>query len=128
MPDKSTEATTQEKQTSGVIARLKAHRKAQEGDRTVILSETGVTVTFPKFIKHGDWGSAMRMAKNKHDKAQVLLIVKLARFDGEKITETDYRTYIPFSDSSQLLGEFFGGEDELDEDELEGNEVSAKTA
>jgi hypothetical protein len=109
---KSAETTEPETKT-GVIAKLKAYRSANEGDETFVLPETGVTVTFPKFRKHGVWASCTRMAKNNLGKAQVLYICRVAKFDGETITASDFGAYIPLTDANELLAEVFtGGEDD----------------
>ncbi|SDR15518.1 hypothetical protein [Pseudovibrio sp. Tun.PSC04-5.I4] len=105
---------------TGVVAKLKAHRDANQGTARFTLPETGVVVVYPKFRRHGDWTRSLRLAKNKIGKAQILYLCKIATFDGEKLTEADFNTYIPMNDANELLGEVFGGDDDLDEDD-EGN-------
>ncbi|MBO9421707.1 hypothetical protein J7481_19525 [Labrenzia sp. R4_2] len=113
---KSVETTEPETKT-GVIAKLKAYRAANEGDETFVLPETGVTVTFPKFRKHGVWASCTRLAKNNLGKAQVLYICRVAKFDGETITASDFGAYIPLTDANELMTEVFvAGEDDDGED------------
>ncbi|SDQ17329.1 hypothetical protein [Pseudovibrio sp. Tun.PSC04-5.I4] len=105
---------------AGVIAKLKAHRAAKQGSAHFTLPETGVFVVYPEFRRHGDWTRSLRIAKNKIGKAQILYLCKIATFDGEKLTEADFAAYIPMNDANELLGEVFGGGDDLDEDD-EGN-------
>ena len=119
-------AATQAK--PGVIAKLKAYRSANEGDAAFVLPETGVTVTFPKFRKHGTWVSCLNLAKNKLSKAQILYICRVARFDGEILTDTDFRAYIPMQDANELMAEVFGGGDDEDEDEDGEGKPQAGTA
>lgn len=102
-----------------VIDKLKAHRSTHEGEASFPLPETGITVTFPKFRNHGKWQRHLRLAKNNLSKAQILYICDIAKFDGQKITDSDFRTYVPLNDANDLLAEIFGGSDD-DEDE-EGN-------
>lgn len=102
---------------SSVIDKLKTYRRDNEGDARFTLPETGVTVTYPKFRKHGVWASALRLAKNKLGKAQVLYICRICLFDGEKLTEADFREYIPMTDANELLGEIFGSDDSDEDDE-----------
>lgn len=101
----------------GVIDRLKAYRAAHEGDERFVLPETGVTVSFPKFRKHGTWVSCLRLARNNLAKAQILYICRVSRFDGETITEADFSAYIPMQDANELLAEVFGGASAEDDDE-----------
>ncbi|AEV36810.1 hypothetical protein PSE_2300 [Pseudovibrio sp. FO-BEG1] len=65
------------------------------------------------------------MAKNKIGKAQILYICKVCTFDGEKLSEADWRAYIPMEDANDLMGEIFGGSDDEFEDDEEGNENPA---
>ncbi|MCT4654359.1 MAG: hypothetical protein N4A65_00980 [Cohaesibacter sp.] len=104
--------------TLSVIDKLKAHRAANEGEASFPLPETGITVTFPKFRNHGQWQRCLRLAKNNLSKAQLLYICQIAKFDGEKLTDSDFRAYVPLNDANELLAEIFGGSDE---DEDEGN-------
>ncbi|SNY91455.1 hypothetical protein SAMN04515647_1676 [Cohaesibacter sp. ES.047] len=107
---------------SSVIDKLKNYRASNEGDATFTLPETGVTVSYPKFRKHGVWASALRIAKNKLGKAQILYVCRICLFDGEKLTEADFREYIPMSDANELLAEIFGSDDEDEDDEGNGVE------
>lgn len=102
---------------SAVIDKLKNYRSANEGDALFELPETKVTVTYPKFRKHGDWATCLRLAKNKLGKAQILYICRVCLFDDEKLTEADFRIYIPMSDANELMAELFGGPDEDEDDE-----------
>jgi len=102
---------------SSVIDKLKNYRSAHEGDATFELPETKVTVSYPKFRKHGDWATSLRLAKSKLDKAQILYICRVCLFDGEKLTEADFRSYIPMGDANELMAELFGGPDDDEDDE-----------
>nr|WP_321527032.1 hypothetical protein [uncultured Cohaesibacter sp.] len=116
----ATETGAASTKRSSVIDKLKSYRSANEGDARFTLPETGVVVSFPKFRKHGVWASALRLAKNKLGKAQILYICRICLFDGEKLTEADFREYIPMSDANELLAEIFGSDDEDEDDEGNG--------
>ncbi|KZK97283.1 MULTISPECIES: hypothetical protein [unclassified Pseudovibrio] len=122
--DKKTAQPEAAKDT-GVIGKLKAYRAANQGDATFTLPQTQVIVEFPKFRKHGAWTQVLAMAKNKIAKAQILYICKVCTFDGEKLSEADWRTYIPMEDANELMGEIFGGSDEELEEDDEGNGSTA---
>lgn len=107
-------------QSFSVVEKLKAYRASKADNETVTLPETGVVVSFPAFRSHGAWANALRLAKNKLDKAQVLYACKVCTFDGQKITASDYEKYIPMIDSNELLGRLIGGSDN-DDGEDEGN-------
>ena len=107
--------TQTETKKPGLIAKLKQHRDDNSGDATVLLKETKVTVTYPKFRNHGIWSGCMRAAKNKVTEAQVFYVCKLANFDGEKLTATDFNAYIPMSDATDLLAEIFDGSDDAED-------------
>lgn len=104
---------------TGVVGKLKAYREKHSGDESHTMTKTGVEVTYPAFRNHGIWQQAMRMAKNDIGKAQVLYVCKICLFDGERLTQTDFSTYVPMEDSAELLAEVFGG-DEDDEDDAPG--------
>ena len=100
---------------TGVIDKLKAYRGKHEGNENHTMSKTGIDVTYPAFRNHGVWQHAMRMAKNDIGKAQVVYVCKICLFDGERLTQADFSTYVPMEDSSELLAEIFGGDDEDDD-------------
>ncbi|MCA1492701.1 hypothetical protein I6F11_17410 [Ensifer sp. NBAIM29] len=95
----------------GVRAKLKAHKEANSGSYDIPLKECGVTATIPKFINHGLWMKAQRVAKGDTPKAQAAFICETVLFDGEKLTITDLAELVPAGDTLQLIGEIFGGED-----------------
>lgn len=100
-------------ETSGVRARLKAHKEKNGGARTVTLKESGVVCDIPKFINHGAWMRAQRIGGSDVPKAQAAFICEAVLFDGEKLTVTDLAELVPSGDALQLIGEVFGkGEDD----------------
>lgn len=98
-----------------VVDKLKALKKAQEGEATFTLPATGVVATFPKFLSHGAWMRAQRLAKKDVHRAQTIYVVKACKFDGEKMTVDEFASLIPTGDALELLGQIFGGDDD-DED------------
>ncbi len=96
---------------SGVRAKLKAHKDANAGERTVTLSESGISCTVPNFINHGLWMKAQRVAKGDTPKAQAAFVCEVVRFEGEKLTLTDLVELVSSGDTLQLIGEIFGGKD-----------------
>lgn len=101
-----------QKTAGGVIAKLKANKEAKAGTYEFPLKESGVTATIPKFINHGLWMKAQRIAKGDTPKAQAAFICESVLFDSEKITLTDLAELVPAGDTMALLGEIFGGEDD----------------
>jgi len=95
-----------------VIERLKAFRDAHEGKAELTLPRTGVRAAWPKFMNHGGWQKALRLAQGDFARAQVLYIVSNVRFDGEKLTEADYNTLLPLEDALALTAAVFGQQDE----------------
>lgn len=96
---------------SGVRAKLKAHKDANSGERTITLSESGISCTVPNFINHGLWMKAQRVAKGDTPKAQAAFVCEVVRFEGEKLTLTDLAELVSSGDTLQLIGEIFGGKD-----------------
>lgn len=109
-----TKTDTQKTETKpqSVVARLQAHKAARSGNGSFILPETGVEVTFPKFIKHGNWMRAERLAKGDAPKAKSIYLQEVCRFDGEKLTLDEFSDLLPTGDVMELLGEVLGGEDD----------------
>ncbi|SCD23524.1 hypothetical protein [Brucella inopinata] len=103
---------------SGVRAKLKAHKDANSGERTITLSESGISCTVPNFINHGLWMRAQRVAKGDTPKAQAAFVCEVVRFEGEKLTLTDLAELVSSGDTLQLIGEIFGGKDDNSEGEL----------
>ncbi|QGA56160.1 hypothetical protein [Brucella sp. 2280] len=102
---------------SGVRAKLKAHKDANAGDRTITLSESGISCTVPNFINHGLWMKAQRVAKGDMPKAQAAFVCEVVRFEGEKLNLTDLAELVSSGDTLQLIGEIFGGKDDNAEGE-----------
>ncbi|PYE87502.1 hypothetical protein [Phyllobacterium leguminum] len=96
---------------TGVRAKLKAHKEASAGSRTVKLDESGIECTVLNFINHGAWMRAHRTAKGDNPKAQASFVAEVVRFEGEKLTLTDLTELVPAGDMLQLIGEVFGGKD-----------------
>lgn len=100
---------------SKVIEKLKQHRDANSGEASILLPQTNVRVSYPKFRNHGVWMQSMRMAKNDVSTAQTYYVCKVATFDGENMTATDFSAFIPMGDASELLVAIFGGAEDEDE-------------
>lgn len=99
---------------TGVRAKLKAHKDASSGTRRVTLNESGVFCEVPKWINHGAWMRAQRVAKGDVPKAQAAFICEVVLFEGDKLTIADIGELVPAGDMLQLIGEVFG-KDEDDE-------------
>jgi len=95
-----------------VIERLKAFRDAHEGEAELTLPRTGVVARWPRFMSHGQWQKALRLAGGDFARAQVLYIVQNVSFDGEKLTEADFNALLPLEDALQLTAAVFGQQDE----------------
>lgn len=104
----------------GVVARLKARKAELEkaGQGSVALPMSGITVTFPRFKNHGRWQAAQRKAKRDVSRTQTIYLVDVCRFDGEKLTLTDYDELMPLEDTWELIAAVFGDDDDQD---AEGN-------
>lgn len=96
------------KQLTGVRAKLKAHKDANAGDRPVTLDLSGVACTVPKWINHGLWMRAQRVAGGDVAKAQAAFICETVLFEGEKLTIADLTELVESGDVLQLIGEVFG--------------------
>lgn len=104
---------------STVVAKLRAHRDAKSGTSETILPQTDVTVTWPKFLKHGYWMRAQRLAKGDSDKATTLYLISVCKFDGDRLTLEEFEEFIPTPDALHLVGEVMG--DDEDDEGGEGN-------
>lgn len=102
--------------TISVRDRLEAAKKERSGNATTTLPQSGLVVTYPKFIPHGRWARAQRLAKGDNGKAQLIMLADICVFDGEKLTLADFELFSAF-DVMHLMGETFGDEDEKDDDE-----------
>lgn len=97
---------------TGVRAKLKAHKDANTGTRLVTLKESGIVCEVPKWINHGAWMRAQRVAKGDVPKAQAAFICGTVTFEGEKLTVTDVTELVTAGDMLQLIGEVFGEDDD----------------
>ncbi len=96
----------------GVIERLKAYRDAHEGEAELTLPRTSVVARWPKFMSHGRWQKALRLAGGDFARAQVLYIIQNVTFDGERLTEADYNSLLPLEDALALTAAVFGQPDD----------------
>ncbi len=108
-----------ETKLTGVRAKLKANKDAKSGTYDFPLKDCGVTASIPKFINHGLWMKAQRIAKGDTPKAQAAFICETVLFDGEKLTITDLQELVAAGDTLTLISEIFGDEDD------EGKEQTA---
>ena len=106
---------------SPLITKLKKQKAAKVGDNQTTLPETGIVVTWPKFQSHGAWMKALRLAKKDFSKATNFYLTGVCKFDGEKMTVTDFVTLIPSNDIFHLSAEVMGKDDDFDDDEEVGN-------
>jgi len=102
-----------EEKLTGVRAKLQAHKEANSGAETITLKKSGIVCTVPKFINHGRWMKAQRVAGGDLPKAQAAFICETVLFEGEKLTITDLSELVPSADTLQLIGAIFG--DDKDE-------------
>lgn len=105
-----------ETKVSGVRAKLQKNKEARAGTFDLELKECGVTATIPKFINHGVWSKAQRIAKGNVSKAQTAFIAEAVLFDGEKLTVTDLTELVSAMDMMTLIAKVFG-----DDEDDEGN-------
>lgn len=92
---------------SGVRAKLAAYKEENKGERTVTLNGSGVVATIPNFISHAVWMHAVRQAAGDGSQAQAAFICEAVRFDGEKLTLTDFRDLLSTDDGRQVVSEVF---------------------
>lgn len=103
---------------SGVRAKLAAHKaKAGEDHKTETLPQSGVSVTIPGFLNHGQWMRAQRQSGGDVATAQAAFVSEVVRFEGEKLTLADMRELIDAKDMLFLISEIFG-----DDKEAEGSD------
>ena len=105
---------------SPLIAKLKKQKAQKSGENRTILPESGITVTWPKFQSHGAWMKAQRLAKKNVSKATNFYLTGICKFDGERMTVTEFVDLIPAQDVFHLMGEVMGDDDDDGEDK-EGN-------
>lgn len=111
--------------TNSASQKLKKFHAENEGNVTFVLPKTKIEVVFPKNLKHRDWRRALSMAKNNITEAQIYYVLKIATFDGDKLTAADWNAYMPLSDANELLAEVFVGSDEDDDDWGDGTDEEA---
>ena len=92
---------------TGAIAKLKAYREANTGNKEFTLPKTGVIVSFPAFMQHSHLQTCMRLAKQNMVKAQVIYVCKYCTFDGERLTVTDFETYVSADDAGAAVHRTF---------------------
>lgn len=102
---------------SPLIAKLKKYKADNSGSENTKLPETGITVTWPQFKPHGIWMKATRLAKGDAQATMNIYLPLLCKFDGEKLTVTEFKELVPTDDVMHLFGEVMGGNIE-DEDDV----------
>lgn len=110
---------TDTQKPTGLLDKLRAHKAARGGTDTFTLPETKVTVTIPQFRSYEAWQRAQRLAGRDADRSQLLFLLEICTFDGERLRANDYAELIPSGDHLFLLGKVYGG------DSPEGNEAKA---
>lgn len=112
--DDQTTVTEAETET-GVIAKLKKHKAKKSGFDETTLPETGIKVTWPQFQPHGIWMKAQRLAKKNPMSVADIYIALICKFDGDKMTLTDFNDLVPTGDALHLLGEVMGDDEDGDD-------------
>ena len=93
---------------ANVIDKLKKYRAAHEGEEEFTLPATGIVCRWPRFMNHGRWQKALRLAQGDFARAQVLYIINNVTFDGEKLTAADFDELLPLEDALALTAAVFG--------------------
>ena len=117
-------APAPDKDTAGdspLIAKLKKQKVQKSGEHRTTLPESGITVTWPKFQSHGAWMKAQRLAKKDVSKATNFYLTGICKFDGERMTVTEFVDLIPTVDVFHLMGEVMGDDDDEDNGDDAGN-------
>lgn len=114
------------KEYSGVRAKLFAYKEAHAGFFEETLPKSGVTVQIPNFLNHGEWMKAQRQANGDVPKAHAAFITGTVTFEGEKLTMADIQAgLVEAKDMLFLIGEIFGDDEaEADVDDA-GNDKAA---
>jgi hypothetical protein len=102
----------EKQQAASVIERLKRYRDEHEGEEELVLPATGVTCRWPKFMNHGRWQKALRLARGDFNRAQTLYVIGNVTFDGERITAADFDELLPVEDALTLTAAVLGREPE----------------
>jgi hypothetical protein len=108
-------AAATEGDDSPLISKLKAQKAQKTGMNSTVLPETGVTVTWPKFQSHADWMKAQRLAKKDLSRATNYYLVGICKFEGEKMSMSEFVELMPSGDIFHLMSEVMG-DDESEED------------
>ncbi len=103
-----------EKEVTGVRAKLAKHKAANQDSREVTLPECGIVCQIPKFINHGLVMASQRQAKGDMAMGQTALVAQVVKFEGEKLNLADLRELLDGKDMLFLIGEVFGGDDDDD--------------
>ena len=106
---------------SPLIAKLKKQKAQKSGEHRTTLPESGITVTWPKFQSHGAWMKAQRLAKKDVSKATNFYLTGICKFDGERMTVTEFVDLIPAQDVFHLMGEVMGDDADDDKGDDAGN-------
>ena len=117
--DTTTTETQQDSGDSPLITKLKRQKAGKAGTNRTTLPETGIVATWPKFQSHGAWMKAQRLAKKDFSKATNFYLTGVCKFDGEKMTVSDFVDLIPSNDIFHLMNEVMG--DDADDEGDKGN-------
>ena len=105
--------------------RLLAEKKAREahnGGREVVpMPVTEVEVTIPAHRPYEVMAQAQRRSKGKPDRATMLMVQAMARFDGERLTVADIEELLDGRDVTALVGAIFGDDAGESGDDAEGD-------
>lgn len=96
------------------LAEAKSRAEAQASEETLPIS--GVKVTIPGYINHGQWMVAQRQGKGDIPIAQLAFVAQVVLFEGEKLTLADIRSLVDAKDVMFLVAKLFGDKDEEDAD------------
>lgn len=87
--------------------------------RDVVLDRSKTTVTIPEDWHISDTQAAQRIAAGKPGLMQLALMQRVCKFNGQRWTISQIEDAIGGRDYLQLLGEFFGDDEE--EEDSQGN-------
>ncbi len=116
-PDQTEAIALTDAGDSPLIAKLKKQKDEKSGSNCTTLPETGVVVTWPKFQSHGAWMKAQRLAKKDFAKATNYYLTGICKFDGEKMTVTDFVELLPSNDIFHLTAEVLADHESDDDGE-----------
>lgn len=93
--------------------------KSDFATRDVALERSKITVTIPEDWHISDTQAAQRIAAGKPGLMQLALMQRVCMFNGQRWTISQIEDAINGRDYFQLLGEFFGDDEE--EEDSQGN-------